>query len=360
VKISDFHYDFPQELLALKPQEDSRLLSYDRKLGEIKHFKFKDIVSLLKPSDCLVVNNTKVIPARFFVKKITGGKLEGLYIKKTQRGVLVWLKGKVTEGNVIHLCHPDGSSCHPGLDPGPSPLKVLQKEEMRAELECDSSEFENYLWNKGVIPVPPYIRQERQRSGMEDTLQSDSENYQTVFSKDSKYFSAAAPTASLHFNDELMSSLKNEVLEINLQVGEGTFAPVRTENLNEHKMHSELVQIDPEVWSRIKKIKEEGRRIIAVGTTAVRSLESAFLRDQVGERIDEFETQLFIKPPYNFKIIDGMITNFHWPDSTLIVLVASFIEEGSSELKHKWKELYKAAIADKYRLFSYGDASLIL
>jgi len=351
VKISDFHYDFPPELVATEPSKDSRLLMYERAGGKIQHTQFRELSRLLKPSDCLVVNNTKVIPARFFAQKQTGGKLEGLYIKKTNDGVLVWIKGKVKAGEFIEF-----------EDLGS--LKIINKEEMRVDIECDSEKFEAFLWKKGLTPVPPYIRQQRERAGLEETLHDDPQNYQTAFAKDSEFLSVAAPTASLHFDSELLNTLPNELLEIKLQVGEGTFAPVRVEKLSDHEMHTELVQIEAQVWKRLKEIKKEGRRIIAVGTTAVRSLESAYLREEQGLSIEEFETNLFIKPPFHFRMVDGLITNFHWPDSTLIVLVATFMEAQNSRclesINHDWKKLYEAAIARNYKLFSYGDASLIL
>jgi len=354
VEISEFHYDFPQELIALEPGVESRLLSYERVSSKILHHTFKDLCELLSPTDCLVVNNTKVIPARFFASRETGGGLEGLYIKRTNKGVLVWIKGKVVVGESIQV-------------PGFGPAQVLERKEAQVELLCDGKAFETFLWDKGLTPIPPYIRQQRMRDGIKETKKDDQKDYQSVFAKNFGFYSVAAPTASLHFDEEVLNQLKKkgvEILEVNLQVGEGTFAPVRAKKLADHKMHSEVVSIPAETWKTLKAFKKAGRRVIAVGTTVVRSLESAFLREQEGKNIDQFETELFIKPPFRFSMVDGMITNFHWPDSTLIVLVATFLEAQKGacppQLTNRWRELYEEAIREKYRLFSYGDAAIII
>jgi S-adenosylmethionine:tRNA ribosyltransferase-isomerase len=304
-----------------------------------------------------VVNESVVLPARFFGRRKTGASLEGLFLEAKEDRVRVWLKGKVNLDEII-------------LIDGFGDVKVISRSEKEAELFCDPASFIHFLKSHGELPIPPYIRNERQARGLKSQLPVDRESYQTVFAKQSDKkivddYSVASPTASLHFDAELLSALKTkgiQVESISLSVGEGTFAPVMVEDLRNHKMHEEQCSVRPEVWAKIQKTKASGGRVIAVGTTAMRTLESAARRD--AENLIDFETSLYICPPFEFKVVDGLITNFHWPDSTLIVLVATFLESQGglckSVLHHRWRTYYDIAIRERYRLFSYGDGMLIL
>ncbi|MBN8555316.1 MAG: tRNA preQ1(34) S-adenosylmethionine ribosyltransferase-isomerase QueA [Deltaproteobacteria bacterium] len=361
MKVSDFQYSFPKELIALKPtakRSEARLMVWNRSSQTLEHKTFADLPDLLNPTDLIVVNSSQVLPARFYGVKKTGGQIEGLYLENiSAQKIKVWLKGKVAEGEILEIY-------------GFGNLKVLQREEKAAELEVDAAAFVQFLKKSGEVPVPPYIKIEREKRQQELLALADPKDYQSIFAQtvDPKDYSVAAPTASLHFDQELVQNLKNkgiEFAELQLAVGEGTFAPILEENLDNHQMHSEKVQIAPSEFEKILKAKKENRRVIAIGTTVVRSLESAFQRAAIGERIEEFSTKLFIKPPFQFSAVDAVITNFHWPDSTLMALVATFIEADAqgkcaADLKNHWKKLYETAVHENYRLFSYGDGMLIL
>lgn len=365
--LKDFHYDFPLELVAvqsIEPRSAARMMVIDRKGDTAKHSAFRELPNFLNAGDILVVNESTVLPARFYGRRKTGAKLEGLFLEGNGDQVRVWLKGKVKEGEAIEI-------------DGYGEVIVSKRFEKDAFFNCKAVDFVKFLKIKGLMPLPPYIRNEREARGLNSESPSDSQVYQTVFanddvdSKDGQQYSVASPTASLHFDSELVASLQAkgiEIEKISLYVGEGTFAPVMVENLNDHKMHTEHCEINSDVWSRLMRAKKEGRRIIAVGTTALRTLESAALRSKKGETLEHFTTDLFIRPPFEFQVASGLITNFHWPDSTLIVLVATFleaIEAGErglckSVLHHRWRTYYDLAIRERYRLFSYGDGMLIL
>lgn len=331
---SSYYYDLPEELIAqtpIEPRDASRLLVYDKKTGEIEHKIFRDIVDYLQAGDVLVINNTRVLPARLFGYKDTGAKIEVLLqkridLKKWQCIARPTKRLKLGD----RITFSQNLSC-----------KVLEKGEygcIQIEFEFDGV-FEHHLSEVGNMPLPPYIKQRL----------ADKERYQTVYSKIEG--SSAAPTAGLHFTDELLQKLKDkgiEIVEVLLHVGLGTFRPVKEENILEHEMHSEFIELTAENAERLNAAKKEGRRIIAVGTTSVRVLESSVQNGQfVATKKD---TQIFIYPSYKFQAVDALITNFHLPESTLIMLVSAFI--GRDETM----KVYETAVKEKYRFFSFGDA----
>ena len=339
LKTSDFYYDLPEELIAqtpLEPRDSSRLLVYNRTTDEVFHRHFRDVGDYLKPGDLLVVNTTKVYPARIFAYTEHGGKVEILLLKRQN----------LTDWEC--LVKP-GKKCREGVI-------LVVNEELKAEIISRTEDggrivrfifdgvFEDILSRVGEMPLPPYIHEKLK----------DKDRYQTVYCKQEG--SAAAPTAGLHFTLRLIDELKAkgvEFAEVQLNVGLGTFRPVKTDDLEHHKMHTEYYVIDEENAEKINKAKREGRRVIAVGTTSVRTLETVadengFVKAQSGD------TSIFIYPPYKFKCVEGLITNFHLPESTLVMLVSAFAS------REKILELYNLAVKEKYRFFSFGDACLFL
>lgn len=339
LKTSDFYYDLPEELIAqtpLEPRDSSRLLVYNRTTDEVFHRHFRDVGDYLKPGDLLVVNTTKVYPARIFAYTEHGGKVEILLLKRQN----------LTDWEC--LVKP-GKKCREGVI-------LVVNEELKAEIISRTDDggrivrfifdgvFEDILSRVGEMPLPPYIHEKLK----------DKDRYQTVYCKQEG--SAAAPTAGLHFTLRLIDELKAkgvEFAEVQLNVGLGTFRPVKTDDLEHHKMHTEYYVIDEENAEKINKAKREGRRVIAVGTTSVRTLETVadkngFVKAQSGD------TSIFIYPPYKFKCVEGLITNFHLPESTLVMLVSAFAS------REKILELYNLAVKEKYRFFSFGDACLFL
>ncbi len=338
--LKDFYYDLPQELIAQDPLLDrsaSRLLKMDRKTGAYEHRIFKDIKEYLKPGDCLVINDTKVIPARLFgVKEGTGAKIEVLLLKRT---------GEKTWETLVK----PGKKARPGtvLDFGDGLLKgkildVVEEGNRIVEFEYEGI-WEELLDKLGQMPLPPYITHELK----------DKNRYQTVYAKHEG--SAAAPTAGLHFTKELMEELTDmgvEIASVTLHVGLGTFRPVKVENIQEHHMHSEFYIVDKDACDKINKAKSSGGRIISVGTTSLRTLESAAKEDGSIEPSSGW-TDIFIYPGYTFKIIDGLVTNFHLPESTLLMLVSAFAG------RENVMAVYEEAIKEGYRFFSFGDAMFI-
>ena len=339
LKTHDFYYDLPEELIAqtpLEPRDSSRLLVYNRTTGEVFHKHFRDVGDYLKPGDLLVVNTTKVYPARIFAYTEHGGKVEILLLKRQN----------LTDWEC--LVKP-GKKCREGVI-------LVVNEELKAEIISRTDDggrivrfifdgvFEDILSRVGEMPLPPYIHEKLK----------DKDRYQTVYCKQEG--SAAAPTAGLHFTLRLIDELKAkgvEFAEVQLNVGLGTFRPVKTDDLEHHKMHTEYYVIDEENAEKINKAKREGRRVIAVGTTSVRTLETVadengFVKAQSGD------TSIFIYPPYKFKCVEGLITNFHLPESTLVMLVSAFAS------REKILELYNLAVKEKYRFFSFGDAMFII
>ena len=339
LKKSDFYYDLPEELIAqtpAEPRDSSRLLVYDRASGKVEHKIFRDIKNYLRKGDVLVVNNTKVLPARLFAHTEHGGKVEVLLLKR-----LSALRWEV-------LVKP-GKKCRPGtvltIDEKLSltVASVTESGERIVDFKCDGV-FEEALERVGSMPLPPYIHEKLK----------DKNRYQTVYAKTDG--SAAAPTAGLHFTPQLLEEIKAmgvEVAEILLHVGLGTFRPVKEDAITDHKMHSEYYEVNERAADIISRAKREGRRVIAVGTTSVRTLESAVKNDGTIEPC-RGNTSIFIYPPYKFRCVDALITNFHLPESTLIMLVAAMVG------REKILELYKTAVEEKYRFFSFGDCMFII
>ena len=339
--VKDFYYDLPEELMAqtpIKKRDESRLMVLNRKNQTIEHKVFKDILEYLKPGDVLVRNNTKVIPARLYGKKETGANIEFLLLKNIEGDV--W-ESIVRPGNKLHIgtkvIFGDGLLEAEVLD-------VLEGGTRKVKFYYNGI-FNEILDKIGLMPLPPYIHEELK----------ERDRYQTVYAKYEG--SAAAPTAGLHFTPELLEKLKEkgvEIANVTLHVGIGTFRPVKVEKVEEHHMHSEHFYIKEEDAEIINKAKKEGRRIISVGTTSCRVLESIADENTGMVKAVETDTQIFIYPGYKFKCIDGLITNFHLPESTLLMLVSSLA--GREYIMNAYKE----AVKEKYRFFSFGDAMLIL
>jgi S-adenosylmethionine:tRNA ribosyltransferase-isomerase len=339
MKTNDFTFELPEELVAQHPPAErgqSRLLMMDRENGRLEHRKLPDLPSILEKGTLMVFNNTRVRRSRIMgVSEKSGAMAEFLLLKQLDAfswQVLAKRSRRRKPGSRYVF---DGVSAEILAAAGGEETLVLR-------FDCPINDA--WLDIHGHIPLPPYIRRE-------DTS-DDGERYQTVYAKD--YGSAAAPTAGLHFTDELLVELEKagmEIAYITLHVGLGTFLPVRTENIEDHAMHEEAYSIDDETACRIEKAKAEGRKILAVGTTSVRTLESAWLEG--GLRRGEGSTSIFIYPGYDFKVVDALFTNFHTPGSTLLMLVSAFAG------REFILEAYKEAIQEGYRFFSYGDACLI-
>ena len=341
MKTSDFYYDLPEELIAQDPLEDrtaSRLLVLDRKTGAVKHKIFSDVIDYLNKGDCLVINNTRVIPARLIGEKEgTGGKVEVLLLKR--RANDVWET----------LVKP-GKKLKPGakitFGDGRLRAEVLEvvEEGNRLVKFCYEGIFEEILDSLGEMPLPPYITHKLE----------DKEMYQTVYAKFDG--SAAAPTAGLHFTKELLNKIEEKGIKISsitLHVGLGTFRPVKVDDVNNHHMHTEWYEVNAEAAEIINETKRNGGRVICVGTTSCRTIESVaddngYMKAKTGE------TDIFIYPGYKFKVMDGLITNFHLPESTLVMLVSAFAG------KENVLSAYETAVKEKYRFFSFGDAMILI
>ena len=338
--VKDFDYDLPEELIAQDPLEDrssSRLMVLDKKTGEVSHHIFKEIIKYLRPGDCLVLNNTKVIPARLYgVKEGTMAKIEILLLKRKQNDVwetLVKPGKKAKPGTKIIFG--DGILTGEVID-------VVDDGNRLIQFSYDGI-FEEILDKLGQMPLPPYITHQLK----------DKNRYQTVYAKYDG--SAAAPTAGLHFTKELLNEVKEkgvDIAEVTLHVGLGTFRPVKVDNVLDHHMHSEFYMVSQEAADKINNAKKNGGRIISVGTTSTRTLESA--ADENGMLHEcSWWTDIFIYPGYEFKVIDCLITNFHLPQSTLVMLVSALA--GREHIL----SAYKKAVEEKYRFFSFGDAMFI-
>ncbi len=338
MKLSDFMYDLPEERIAqtpVEPRDHSRLMVLHRDTGAIEHRHFYDIVDYLNPGDCLVINETKVIPARLYGERPTGGACEVLLLK--QLGPKRWET----------LVRP-GKKLKPGAEvifgDGRLKCRVLESTDVGGrvvEFECEGS-FEAALDALGEMPLPPYIHEKL----------ADRDRYQTVYAKQDG--SAAAPTAGLHFTPALLDRIREkgvDVVPVLLHVGLGTFRPVKVENIEEHEMHSEYFEVTEDAARRVNAARDRGGRVVAVGTTSVRTLESAAKDGRlVAARGD---TSIFIKPGYQFQLVDALITNFHLPGSTLIMLVSALYD------RERILEAYRTAVEMEYRFFSFGDAMLI-
>ena len=340
MKTSDFYYDLPQELIAQDPLEDrssSRLMVLDKKTGSVEHKIFRDIIDYLNPGDCLVVNNTKVIPARLLgVKEDTGAHIEVLLLKRKA-------------DNVWETLVKPGKKARPGtrINFGDGLLKaevidVVDEGNRLIRFEFDGI-FEEILDQLGQMPLPPYITHQLK----------DKNRYQTVYAKHEG--SAAAPTAGLHFTPELLEQIRAKgvkLAHVTLHVGLGTFRPVKVDDVTRHHMHSEFYMVEEDQAKLINDTKAAGGRVICVGTTSCRTLESA--TDENGIlKAGSGWTEIFIYPGYHFKIMDALITNFHLPESTLLMLVSAFAD------KETIMKAYEKAVRERYRFFSFGDAMFI-
>jgi S-adenosylmethionine:tRNA ribosyltransferase-isomerase len=341
MKTSDFNYYLPEELIAqspVEPRDSSRLMILGRQSGEIKHRHFYDIIDFLNPGDLLVVNNSRVLPARLYGNRVdTGANIELLLLE--QKGNNQW-ETLVKPGKKAKV----GTTILFGNGKLIGTIQEVKDDGNRIiQFECKGNIY-SVLDEIGQMPLPPYIHEELH----------DKERYQTVYSKD--IGSAAAPTAGLHFTKELLHKIKDkgiDIAEVTLHVGLGTFRPVKVEDINQHKMHSEHYMMTQETADKIIKTKQNGGRVFAVGTTSCRTLESIATFQKEIKACDGY-TDIFIYPGYQFKVIDGLITNFHLPESTLIMLVSAFC--GYENTMHA----YKVAVEEKYRFFSFGDAMLIV
>jgi len=340
MRVADFSFDLPDELIARFPKKDrtsSRLLSLDGLTGEISHKVFSDILELVNENDLLIFNNTRVIPARMFGQKASGGKVEVLVERVLdEHRVLAHVRASksLKPGNEVIL-------------EGKAKATMIARHDTLFELEFDHSKnVLDTLNDIGHMPLPPYIDRPDD--------EADRERYQTVYGE--KPGAVAAPTAGLHFDEPLMAALKNKGVNmafVTLHVGAGTFQPVRVETIDEHVMHSEYIEVPQDVVDAVAQTKANGGRVIAVGTTSMRSLESAAKIH--GGKLDTYfgDTDIFIFPGYQFNVVDAMITNFHLPESTLIMLVSAF--SGQDNIMGA----YNTAIEQKYRFFSYGDAMFL-
>lgn len=337
---SDFNFDLPEELIAQTPLKDrssSRLMVLDKETGDIHHKIFKDIVDMIKPGDCIVINETKVLPARLIgARKDTGTRVEVLLLKRKENDTwetLVYPGKKARPGHIIEFGN--------GILEA-EVVEVLDDGNRIVKFNYEGI-FEELLDKLGEMPLPPYIHEKLE----------DKNRYQTVYAKNEG--SAAAPTAGLHFTPELMEKLQAKgvnIARLTLHVGLGTFRPVKADDINDHKMHSEFYMIDKENADLINSTKEKGGKIITVGTTSTRTLES--IADENGYiKPCSGWTDIFIYPGYKFKIVDNLITNFHLPESTLIMLVSALAG------RENVLNAYKCAVEEKYRFFSFGDAMFV-
>ncbi|MHB8903993.1 MAG: tRNA preQ1(34) S-adenosylmethionine ribosyltransferase-isomerase QueA [Patescibacteria group bacterium] len=345
--VSDFDYHLPLELIAQKPtrpRDHSRLLLLNKKSGAIEHKHFYNLIDYLKPGDLLILNNSKVYPARLIGhKKITGGKIEIFLHHDLGHGAWECLVGgRIQIGTIIEFPHKLVAEI----------IKNNNDGTFQVKFNLSGSKFFALINKIGLVPLPPYIKRDKK-------IASDKNNYQTVYADDNKIGSAAAPTAGLHFTKNLLKKIKAKgviIKQVTLHVGLGTFAPVKTENIKDHKMHSEFASIEAATIKEIIKTKKAGGRVIAVGTTSCRTLESldwAKIGNTKQITKQSFWTDIFIYPGYKFKIVDALVTNFHLPKSTLLMLISALAGKKNIDFA------YQAAVSGHYRFFSYGDAMFI-
>lgn len=334
----DFFYQLPENLIAqtpIEPRDASNLLVYNRAKDNVAHRQFRDILDYLQEGDVLVINTTRVIMARIFAHNDAGRKFELLLLRRldaTRWETLIRPAKKAKKGDRLKVNDHLSLTIAGYLEDG---IRLIEF--------SYNGVFENILEQIGFVPLPPYIKEKL----------DNKERYQTVYSRQEG--SSAAPTAGLHFTPELLSKIQEkgcQIVELLLHVGTATFRPVKVDDITEHKMHSEYYELNEDAVNAINLAKEQGRRVIAVGTTSVRVLESVGMDGKV--KAQKGFTDIFIYPPYSFKIVDALITNFHLPESTLIMLVSAFVG------REKTLELYNMAVEAKYRFFSFGDAMLIL
>ena len=341
LKLSDFYYELPEELIAQDPllkRSDSRLMVIDRKTGDIEHKHFTDVIDYLNPDDCLVINDTKVIPARLIgVKEDTGASIEVLLLKRKDDKTWETLVKPGKKARVgAKIIFGDGKLVGEVVD-------IVEEGNRLISFSYDGI-FEEVLDELGQMPLPPYITHKL----------ADKNRYQTVYARHEG--SAAAPTAGLHFTNELLEQIEKKgvrIARVTLHVGLGTFRPVKVDNITEHHMHSEFYVIDEAAADIINSTKEKGGKVVSVGTTSTRTLETAADENGFIKACSGW-TDIFIYPGYNFKCVDRLITNFHLPESTLLMLVSALYD------REKILEAYKVAVEEKYRFFSFGDAMMIL
>lgn len=342
MKLSDFHFDLPDALIARYPEavrSASRLLRLDGRTGERVHGRFTDLPGLLEPGDLLVFNDTRVMPARLFGHKASGGRIELLVERITSpQEALVHLRASKSPKPGSRLEFADGVSA-----------EMVERVDSLFRLRF-SQPVLALLMAQGELPLPPYM--DRAAEG------GDAERYQTVYAHPDKVASAAAPTAGLHFDDRIFAELEARGVQkafVTLHVGAGTFLPVRVEDVTSHKMHSEWLSVSPETVAAIRAAKSRGNRVVAVGTTSVRSLETAARGAAPGEWLNPYagETDIFIYPGYDWRVVDALVTNFHLPESTLLMLVCAFAGQDAV------MAAYREAVALQYRFFSYGDAMFL-
>ncbi|WP_455539963.1 tRNA preQ1(34) S-adenosylmethionine ribosyltransferase-isomerase QueA [Terrisporobacter sp.] len=340
MKTSDFYFDLPEELIAQVPildRSSSKLMVLDKETGEVSHKIFKDIIDYLNPGDCLVLNDTRVIPARLIGSKVeTGGKIEFLLLKRNEDDTWETLVKPGKRAKIgTRFSFGEGKLIAEVVGMGDDGARIVKFEY--------EGIFEEILDELGNMPLPPYITEKLE----------ERERYQTVYSKHNG--SAAAPTAGLHFTDELLQKIKDKGVDlafVTLHVGLGTFRPVKVDDVLEHDMHSEYYMVTQEAADKINKAKENGNKVITVGTTSTRTIES--VADENGKmKATSGWTKIFIYPGYKFKVVDNLITNFHLPESTLIMLVSALAG------KDNVLNAYKCAVENKYRFFSFGDAMFI-
>jgi len=344
-KLSSYHYKLPESLIAQFPapnRDQSRMLFLDRSKGIISHRNFSEIITLLPEDSCLVINNTMVLPVRLPGRRKTGAGIEALLVEEISGGhwiAIVRKAGRIKQGERLDFC--DGTICAVALE---------RKNGAEWLLEFDEPEsLKDRLEKVGLPPLPPYIK--RQKANDIQNAE-DRDRYQTCFA--SKPGAIAAPTAGLHFTPEILNSIRDrgvEILEVTLHVGFGTFTPIEKEDIRKHKMHAEYFSISSNSLRKLQSFKRSRKPIICLGTTSVRVLETLALNKF---KMNSGWTDLFIYPPYNFSMVQGLLTNFHLPKSTLLIMVSAFYG------REKLLEAYWAAVEEKYRFFSYGDCMLIL
>lgn len=362
IRLNDFDYPLPEELIAQHPtqkRDASRLMHLSRQRGVLGHYTFNELPSLLRAGDLLVINDTKVIPAKFFCRRGSGGRIEGLYLhsdKENRWEVLLKNTHRCKSGE--RLIFENFSQAAQGDNPTRIGLKLLENlDSGRWRIEPDQAgSAEEILQKVGAAPLPPYIK----RPDTQTLSTEDQQRYQTVYATHPG--AVAAPTAGLHFTDEILVELTEigiTTTRVTLHVGLGTFEPVKCEELSRHDMHVERFELSGDAASEITTAKSQGRRVVAVGTTSVRVLES--IASRCGGQIQPEcgQTNLFLYPPSDFHVVDALITNFHLPKSTLLMLVSSFCDPGGLNGIKKIFSAYAEAVREKYRFFSYGDAMLI-
>lgn len=355
MRLTDFDYNLPENLIAINPaspRDHSRLLVLNKKNGAIEHDHFYNLVGYLQKGDVLVLNNSKVVPARLIGKKVTGGKVEIFLHQLTGDSWQCLVGGRGMKAGMM-IEFGDQKEL----------IGMVEKNNEDGTFQISFNKKGKSFWKTveilGEVPIPPYIKKQREVINLSDAQKNDEMNYQTVYADERKKGSVAAPTAGLHFTPELLRKIKDvgvQIEYVTLHVGMGTFAPVKTDNILEHKMHSEFVEINKKVLERIKEAKKEKRRIISVGTTSTRVLEAVMSTPKSFKLVDDTYfgmVNIFIYPGYEFKLINAMITNFHLPKSTLLMLVSALAG------KENIKNAYVEAIKNGYRFYSYGDGMFI-